>query len=176
MDNLEFLKSRVRDIPDFPKRGILFRDITTLIKDAEALRISVDMLYEQYKDKGITKVIGIESRGFILGSILAYRLNAGFVPIRKKGKLPSVRVSKSYQLEYGMDSIEMHVDAVTPNDKVLLHDDLLATGGTTVAAVELLESVGVTSIDICFLMELTSLEGRKKIPHGYPVSALLSYE
>lgn len=172
---LAFLKEQVRGIPDFPKKGILYWDITTLLKQADALRLAADLLYERFKDKGITKVVGIESRGFILGGILACRLGAGFVPIRKKGKLPAVKISKTYQLEYGSDVIEMHVDALSPDDKVLLHDDLLATGGTTLAALDLIKSTGVREIAACYLVELTALSGRKRIPAEYETEALLAF-
>lgn len=174
-DALAFLKEQVRGIPDFPKKGILYWDITTLLKQADALRLAADLLYERFKDKGITKVVGIESRGFILGGILACRLGAGFVPIRKKGKLPAVKISKTYQLEYGSDVIEMHVDALSPDDKVLLHDDLLATGGTTLAALDLIKSTGVREIAACYLVELTALGGRKRIPAEYETEALLAF-
>lgn len=171
---LAFLKGQVRGIPDFPKKGILYWDITTLLKQADALRLAADLLYERFKDKGITKVVGIESRGFILGGILACRLGAGFVPIRKKGKLPAVKISKTYQLEYGSDVIEMHVDALSSDDKVLLHDDLLATGGTTLAALDLIKSTSVREIAACYLVELTALGGRKRIPDECPVESLLT--
>ncbi|MDE5606848.1 MAG: adenine phosphoribosyltransferase, partial [Bacteroidales bacterium] len=147
-DPRTFLKRQIREIPDFPQKGVLFRDITTLLKQPEALRLAVDILYEHFKDKGFTKVVGIESRGFMLGGILADRLGAGFVPIRKKGKLPSGKISRTFQLEYGSDVIEMHVDALSPDDKVLLHDDLLATGGTTLAALDLIKSTGVREVAV----------------------------
>lgn len=175
MEGLEYLRKQVRDIPDFPKQGILFRDLTTLFKDPRAVEIATDFLVRRYAGKGITKVVGIESRGFIFGSILAYKLNAGFVPIRKKGKLPAEKVSETYQLEYGKDSIEMHKDALVPSDKVLLHDDLLATGGTTVAALNLIRQLNVSDIRVCFLIELEALKGREKIGPDYEVYSLLSY-
>lgn len=161
------IKASIRDVYDFPKKGIIFKDITTAIKDPKILHLIADTLYEKYKDKGITKVVGIESRGFILGSILAYKLNAGLVLIRKQGKLPAVKVSKTYDLEYGCDTIEMHVDSVNENDVVLLHDDLLATGGTTVAAIELLESLNIKNIEICFLSRISELNGIDKLPKKY---------
>lgn len=173
MNDLQFLKSKIRVIPDFPKAGILFQDITTLLKDAEALSKVADALYEEYKNDGITKVVCVESRGFILGGILAYKLGAGFVPIRKKGKLPADTYITTYQLEYGEDSIELHKGAIDANDKVLLHDDLLATGGTTVASIDLLKQSGVSNIEICFLMEISELEGRKNIPQQYDVFTLI---
>lgn len=149
--------------------------MTTVFKDAEAVGIATDILAERYAGKGITKVVGIESRGFIFGAILAYRLGAGFVPVRKKGKLPCETVRATYQLEYGQDTIEMHRDALTPEDKILLHDDLLATGGTTCAALDLCRQLGAKDIDICFLVELEALGGRKKIGPDYDVYSLLRY-
>lgn len=135
--NNEILMQNLRVIPDFPKKGILFRDVTTLFKNPDSLRIIDDELYEIYKDKGITKVIGIESRGFVMGAVLARRLNAGFVICRKPGKLPADTIKQTYKKEYGEDSIEIHSDAIEPNDVVLIHDDLLATGGTIKAALDL---------------------------------------
>lgn len=175
MDRIEYLRKQVRDIPDFPIPGILFRDLTTLFKDPRSVEVTTDLLVQRYAGKGITKVLGIESRGFIFGSILAYKLNAGFVPIRKKGKLPAEKVVSTYQLEYGEDSIEMHKDALVPGDRILLHDDLLATGGTTVAALNLIKQLGHFDISICFLIELAELGGRKKIGSDYDVFSLLSY-
>lgn len=135
--NNEILMQNLRVIPDFPKKGILFRDVTTLFKNPDSLRIIDDELYEIYKDKGITKVVGIESRGFVMGAVLARRLNAGFVICRKPGKLPADTIKQTYKKEYGEDSIEIHSDAIEPNDVVLIHDDLLATGGTIKAALDL---------------------------------------
>lgn len=169
------LKKSIRSIKDFPKAGIMFRDITTLLQDPEALNHASDLIYEKVKDMGITKVVGIESRGFIFGGILASRLKAGFVLIRKPGKLPSKTYSESYTLEYGTDSIEMHVDAIKPGDKVLLHDDLLATGGTAAAAIKLIEKAGGEVVSIQFLIELTFIPGRKKLA-GYNVDTLISYD
>ncbi|MCM1553981.1 MAG: adenine phosphoribosyltransferase [Bacteroides sp.] len=175
MERIEYLKQQVREVQDFPKEGILFRDLTTLFKDPRSIELATDLLVQRYAGKGITKVVGIESRGFIFGSILAYKLNAGFVPVRKKGKLPAEKLSYTYQLEYGEDSIEIHKDALNPKDKVLLHDDLLATGGTTVAALELIKQLGVTDIKICYLLELDALKGRTKIGPDYEVFSLLKY-
>ncbi len=168
------LKEQIRSIKDFPKPGIMFRDITTLLENPAALKDAADRIYRNVKDLGITKVAGIESRGFILGSILAERLNAGFVLIRKPGKLPSKTISESYELEYGTDSIEMHIDSVKPGDVVLLHDDLLATGGTAEAAVKLIEKAGGKVASIQFLIELTFLPGRRKLS-GYHLDSLISY-
>jgi len=158
----DFTKS-IRDVPDFPKPGILFKDITTALKDAEILHFIVDKLYEQYKDKGITKVVGIESRGFIIGSILAYKLGAGFVLMRKPGKLPADTYHEEYALEYGTDTLEIHKDALAHDDVVLLHDDLLATGGSANAAINLIHKTGVRHILVNFLIELSFLNGRDKL-------------
>jgi adenine phosphoribosyltransferase len=148
------LKSLIREIPDFPTKGINFKDITTLLKDSEALQYVAHQIVEEFQEKNITKVLGIESRGFILGGILACELNAGFIPVRKKGKLPADKISESYQLEYGMDSIEIHRDALSADDVVLIHDDLLATGGTTNAVLNLVRKVGVKAIYLSFICDL----------------------
>ena len=158
----DFAKS-IRDVPNFPKPGILFKDITTALKDADVLRFIVDKLYEQYKDKGITKVVGIESRGFIIGSILAYKLGAGFVLMRKPGKLPADAYQEEYALEYGTDTLEIHKDALNVKDIVLLHDDLLATGGSANAALNLIRKTGVENVLVDFLIELKFLTGREKL-------------
>jgi len=169
------LKSIIRDIPDFPKKGIIFKDITTLLKNPDALFSATEELYNLAKNKKITKVAGIESRGFILGGLLAHKLKAGFVPIRKPGKLPSEKLSESYSLEYGIDSIEIHKDAIEPGDIVLLHDDLLATGGTMKAACNLIEKLGGKVVQISFLIELTFLNGREKLKK-YEVHSLIEYD
>ena len=169
------LKSLIRNIPDFPIKNIMFRDITTLLKDNIGLQKALDLLYENAKDKGITKVIGIESRGFILGAALAIKLNAGFIPIRKPGKLPAPTISESYLLEYGTDKIEIHKDAIEKGDKVLLHDDLLATGGTMEAACKLIEKIGGDIVQISFLIELTFLNGRNKLKN-YDTISLIKYD
>ena len=148
------LKSKIREIPDFPTKGINFKDITTLLKDNEALRYVSEKIVEEFKDKNITKVLGVESRGFILGGLIACSLNAGFVPVRKKGKLPAEKISETYLLEYGTDSIEIHRDALSPGDVVLIHDDLLATGGTTNAVLNLVNKAGVTDIYLSFICNL----------------------
>ncbi len=168
------LKQSIRSIRDFPKPDIMFLDITTLLEEPAALNAAADQIYQKVKDLGITKVAGIESRGFILGGIVASKLNAGFVLIRKPGKLPSKTFSESYELEYGTDSIQMHVDSVKPGDIVLLHDDLLATGGTAQAAVKLIEKAGGKVASIQFLIELTFLPGREKLT-GYDVGTLIAY-
>ena len=154
------LEKLIRDVPNFPKEGIIFKDITTLLKDSTGLNATINALYDLAKEKGITKVAGIESRGFILGGALAQKLNAGFVPIRKPKKLPAETISASYELEYGTDKIEIHKDAIVPGDKVLLHDDLLATGGTMEAAVKLIEQLGGEVVQISFIIELDFLKGK----------------
>ncbi len=165
----------IRDVPDFPSVGIMFRDLTTMIKNGEALHVMGDALADLYKDKGVTKVVGIESRGFIGGSILADRLGAGFVPARKPGKLPSVTVKASYAKEYGVDTIELHSDAIGPDDVVVLHDDLLATGGTMNACCQLVKSMNPKKIYINFIVELSELHGRDVLPHDIEVTTLLKY-
>ena len=168
------LKDLIRDVRDFPKKGIIFKDITTLLKSPKGLKNSAEELCNFVKNKGITKVAGIESRGFILGGIIAEKLNAGFIPIRKPGKLPSEKISESYLLEYGSDSIEIHKDAIQTGDKVLLHDDLLATGGTMEAACKLIEKLGGEVVQISFLIELDFLNGRDKLK-SYDVRSIIQY-
>lgn len=157
------LEAYIRDVPDFPKPGILFKDITTLLKDATALEESIQQLVEPYRDWEIELVVGVESRGFIFGTGLARELKVGFVPIRKPGKLPAETSSASYELEYGTDSVEIHRDAITPGQRVLMVDDLLATGGTMEAACRLVDELEGEIVGIAFLVELTFLEGRKKL-------------
>ena len=169
----ELLLTNLREIPDFPIPGILFYDVTTLFKNAECLNEMLDSLYELYKDKGITKVVGIESRGFILGGALAAKLNAGFVMARKPGKLPAETIEETYAKEYGTDSIQIHKDAISENDIVLLHDDLLATGGTMAAAYRLVEKCGAKKTYINFVIELEELNGRKAFPEEVDVTTLL---
>lgn len=171
---IESLKSKVRDVPNFPKEGIIFKDITTLLKDQKALQDAAQLLIDAYKDKGITKVVGIESRGFILGSILAYHLNAGFVLLRKPGKLPADCHKISYELEYGTDSLEIHKDAINEDDVVLIHDDLLATGGSAKAAMDLVNIFNPKEIYFNFLIELSFLNGQEKLPES-AVYSLLKY-
>lgn len=168
------LKQFIRNIPDFPKQGILFRDITTLLKNPQAFNFALEQLYNSIIDKNITKVVAIESRGFIFGSLLANKLNAGFVPIRKPNKLPAEKLSQEYELEYGTDKIEIHKDAITPDDKVLLHDDLLATGGTMLAATKLIENLGGNISQISFLIELETLKGRDLLKN-YTVTSIIKY-
>ncbi len=172
---LEELKATIRDVPDFPSKGIIFRDLTTMIKNGEALHVMSEAMAELYKEKGVTKVVGIESRGFIGGSILAYELGAGFVPARKPGKLPSFTIKASYAKEYGVDTIELHSDAITTDDVVVLHDDLLATGGTMNAAYQLVKSMNPKKIYINFIVELTALNGRENLPKDCEITSLLKY-
>lgn len=172
---IEQLKDTIRDVPDFPSKGIMFRDLTTMIKNGEALHLMSDALTEIYRDKGVTKIVGIESRGFIGGSILAYKLGAGFVPARKPGKLPSVTVKKAYAKEYGVDTIELHSDAISEDDVVVLHDDLLATGGTMAACYDLVKSMNPKKIYINFIVELTALNGRNNLPNDCEITSLLKY-
>jgi adenine phosphoribosyltransferase len=169
------LKKLIRDVPNFPIEGIVFKDITTLLKDAEGYSKTLDELFNLAKDKGITKVVGIESRGFIFGGALAEKLGVGFVPIRKPGKLPSETVSESYELEYGTDKIEIHKDALSGGDKILLHDDLLATGGTMEAATKLVEKLGAEIVQISVLIDLTFLNGKERLK-GYDVKSLMEYD
>ncbi len=169
------LKKYIRDIADFPKPGIVFRDITTLLKEPGAVKITLGQLYELSKDLKISKVAGIEARGFFFGAMLAEKLNAGFVPIRKPGKLPSITESKTYDLEYGNDTIEIHKDAIQRGERVLIHDDLLATGGTALAAAGLVERLGGDVIQLSFIIELSFLKGREKLK-GYDVKSLIDYE
>jgi adenine phosphoribosyltransferase len=171
---MDDLKAHIREIPDFPKPGILFYDITTLLQDPLALRKTVDRFVWLFASKRINKVVGIESRGFMFGPIVAYDLNAGFVPVRKPGKLPYETIRESYDLEYGTDSIEMHRDAIRPGEHVLIVDDLVATGGTALAAAKLVESLGGTVAGFGFIVELTFLDARKKLA-GYEVESLIQY-
>lgn len=164
----------IRNIPDFPKPGILFRDITTLLKDKKAFKAAIDALVARYKGKKIDAVVAVESRGFILGSVIAYKLGAGLVPVRKKGKLPAKTNSATYDLEYGTDTLEIHHDAIQPKAKVLIVDDLLATGGTVKAVKELVEQLQGDIVGIAFLIELAALKGREKLK-GEPVFSLIKY-
>jgi len=171
------LKSTVRTIPDYPKKGILFRDITTLLADARAFRRAVDELVQPWAGLKIDKVAGIEARGFILGGAVAHQVSAGFVPIRKKGKLPHTTVRIAYSLEYGIDEMEMHEDAVVKGEKVILVDDLIATGGTAEGAVKLLKQQGADVLAACFIIDLPELGGAEKIRKlGVPVRTLVSFE
>jgi adenine phosphoribosyltransferase len=169
------LKKLIREVPDFPKPGILFYDISTLLKDKQGLRCVIDGLKDHYSDHNVDVVVGIEARGFIFAPALAYALGAGFVPVRKPKKLPSECVTVSYELEYGMDSLQMHKDAIDRGQKVLIVDDLLATGGTAAAVTNLVEQVGGSVTGVAFVVELTFLNGRKKLP-GRDVFSLLQYD
>lgn len=168
------LRDHIRNIPDFPKPGILFRDITTLLKDKDAFRQAIQLLADRYKEEKIDAVVAVESRGFILGGALAERLHAGFIPVRKKGKLPASVNSATYELEYGTDTLEMHTDAFGPGTRILIVDDLLATGGTVKAVVDLINQLKGKIIGIAFLIELEDLKGREKLK-GLPISALIKY-
>ncbi len=168
------LKDFIRDVPNFPKEGIIFKDITTLLKNSEALSMAIDQLYERVKEMKIDKVIGIESRGFIFAPILSYKLKAGFVPVRKPGKLPAEIVSESYELEYGTDTLEMHKDAIKKGDKVLIADDLIATGGTAKAVCKMVEKMGGEVVALEFLIELEFLKGREKL-ENYNLISLIKY-
>jgi adenine phosphoribosyltransferase len=168
------LKSRIRHVPDFPKPGILFYDVTTLLRDPQGFKLAIDAMAEPYVNAGISLVVGIESRGFILGAAVADRIGAGFVPVRKVGKLPHTTIRVSYDLEYGSDSLEMHSDAVEPGQRVLIVDDLLATGGTARATADLVRKLGGDVHGIAVLVELTFLNGRSRLP-GDNVHAVLQY-
>jgi adenine phosphoribosyltransferase len=171
------LKAAIRSIPDYPKPGIIFRDITTLLGDARAFRRAVDELVQPWAGSKIDKVAGIEARGFILGGAVAHQVSAGFVPIRKKGKLPFKRVSIGYSLEYGIDEMEMHEDAIVHGERVILVDDLIATGGTAEAACKLLKQIGANVLAACFIIDLPDLGGAEKIRKlGVPVRTLISFE
>jgi adenine phosphoribosyltransferase len=171
------IKSRIRTVPHYPKQGVMFRDITTLLKDPVGFRVTINELVNRYTGVKIDRVAGIEARGFIIGAALAFQLGVGFVPIRKKGKLPAETVGHDYDLEYGTDRIEMHVDAVAKGERVLLVDDLIATGGTAEAAVKLVESMGGKVVECCFVIDLPDLGGRKRLEkHGQKVFALCEFE
>ena len=174
--NNQYLLDHLRSIPDFPRKGINFRDVTTLFKDPKALEIMEEQLYELYKDKGITKVVGLETRGYIMGSILARRLNAGFVMARKPGKLPATTIRESFTKEYGTDAIEIHLDAINNDDVVLLHDDLLATGGTIKAAWNLVKKLNPKKCYMNFLIEIRDegLHGREFIGDGIDITTLIT--
>ena len=171
--SLEIIKSKIRDVVDFPQKGIVFRDLTTVFKEPDCLKELSDMLTRMYAEKGITKVVGIESRGFIMGPIVATRIGAGFVPMRKPGKLPAITWQERYDNEYGSGTIEVHQDAITEDDVILLHDDVLATGGTMLAAYHLLQRFNPKKIYINFLSEIVKLNGRKAFPEGIEIDALI---
>ena len=173
---VEQVRDKIRNIPDFPKKGILFRDITTALKDKIALKQTVDYLAEQFKNEQIDYVVGLESRGFIYGMPLAYLFGAGFVPVRKPNKLPAETLSENYELEYGTDTIEIHADALQKGDKVLIVDDLLATGGTASAACNLVKRTGADIVGCAFVIELDDLGGRKKLPNDCKIVSMVHYE
>jgi len=174
-DAIEKLAGAIRDVPDFPKPGIIFKDITPLLGNPELFSLIGDVLADPFRDTQVDKVVGIDARGFIFATQVAERLNAGFVPIRKKGKLPFKTKARSYALEYGQDDMEIHVDAVEPGQKVLIIDDLLATGGTASAAKKLVEEVGGEVVGVSFLIELAFLEGRKLLGENAPIKAAIVY-
>jgi adenine phosphoribosyltransferase len=169
------LRSHIRDVPDFPRAGIVFKDIMPLLADATALREAVDLLADWAQPRQVDFVVGAEARGFILGAALAYRLGCGFIAARKPGKLPYMTVSAKYALEYGFDALEMHVDALRRGARVLIHDDLLATGGTARAKIDLVEQLGATVVGLAFVVELSFLSGRDRL-YGYDVHSLIQYE
>jgi adenine phosphoribosyltransferase len=171
---MEELKRIIRDIPDFPKKGIVFKDITTLLGDARSYHRMVDLMAHRYVGQKIDKIVGVEARGFIIGAALAYKLGAGIVLVRKPGKLPSETFRKTYDLEYGTDSLEIHTDAIKAGERILIADDVLATGGTMAAVVDMVQSLGGELVECCFMAELTFLEGRRKLPEG-KVYSLLSF-
>ena len=169
---MEDLKNIIRDIPDFPQKGIIFKDITTLLADAQSYQRMIDLLAHRYIGKKIDKVVGVEARGFIIGAALAYKLGAGVILVRKPGKLPSKTFKKTYTLEYGTDTLEIHTDAINEGEKVLIADDLLATGGTMAAVVDMVKSTGGELVECCFMAELEFLQGSKKLPAGKVFSLL----
>ena len=176
-DEFQYVREHVREVPDFPKKGILFLDITTATKDAKSMQYMTDFLYEKFKDEKIDYIAGIESRGFIFGAALAYKLGCGFVLVRKPNKLPAKTIKESYSLEYGTDTIEMHADALKAGDRVLVIDDLLATGGTAVAACNLVKKTGAEPVAAAFIIELDPLKGREKIEAtGVKVVSMLNYD
>jgi adenine phosphoribosyltransferase len=173
-DMIATLRAAVRDVPDFPKKGIIFKDITPILKDGVLFRASIDVFLEQCKGKKLDKIVGIDARGFVFGSAVAYELGIGFVPLRKKGRLPYKTESAAYTLEYGEAEMELHIDAIVPGEKIVLIDDLLATGGTSASAVTLIKKVGGQLIDAIFLIELEFLHGREKLVPT-PVTSFLKY-
>ena len=177
MERSEKLKSMIRNIPDFPKKGIIFRDITTLIKNPEGFKIVIDAFTDKYSNINIDKIVGLEARGFILGGALAYNLGKGFIPARKKGKLPHNTESFEYELEYGTDTIEIHVDAIEKGDRVLIIDDLLATGGTALAGAKLVEKLGGEVVEIGFVIDLPDVGGNKRLKEaGYNIFTMCEFE
>ena len=177
MKREEIIKSKIRSIPDYPKKGIIFRDITTLLNDPEGFRMTIDAFIRRYSEMNIDYIAGIEARGFLIGGAIAYELRKGLVPVRKKGKLPYETVSHEYELEYGTDTIEVHIDAIKKGDRVLIIDDLLATGGTSLAAAALMEKLGGEVVELAFIVDLPDVGGRKKIEKkGYNLFTLVQFE
>ena len=177
LENYEYVKEHVRIVPNFPKEGIMFLDITTAIKDAKAMQMMTDFLYEKFKNEGVDYVAGIESRGFIFGAALAYKLGCGFITVRKPNKLPAKTIREDYTLEYGTNTIEIHEDALKAGDRVVVIDDLLATGGTAIAACNLIKRVGAEVVSTAFIIELDPLKGRQKIEEkGFKVVSMLNYD
>lgn len=174
MNEIDYLKNKIRDIQDFPKEGVVFKDITPILSDPNAMNKALDLFLKQLKDIKIDKVVGMESRGFFFGTLLAQRLDAGFVPVRKPGKLPFTTLAQTYDLEYGQDKLEIHSDSIKKGENVLIHDDVLATGGTAEAAVKLVEALGGNIIQLNFLIELTFLNGVKKL-ENHDVFSILKY-
>ncbi len=172
---MDEIKRSIGTIPDWPIKGVMFRDITSCLKDAEAFQATCDVFFDRYKDKKIDKVVGIDARGFIFGAVLAYKLGVGFVPIRKKGKLPPETISESYTLEYGENIVEIRTDAIEKGEEVLVIDDLMATGGTVAAAAALIEKLGGNIVEIAFVIELPELGGRDKL-HGHKIFAITEFE
>lgn len=169
------LKETIRTVPNWPIKGVMFRDITTLTQNPQALREACDIFYERYKDMNIDKIVGIDARGFIFGAVLAYKLNVGFVPVRKKGKLPYKTIHATYSLEYGEDTVEMHVDAINKGERVIIIDDLIATGGTMQAATQLVEQLEGDIVECAFIIDLPDLKGKEKISK-YSIFALMEFE
>ncbi len=169
------LKETIRSIPGWPIEGVIFRDLTTLMQDPEAFREACDILYDRYKGMGLDKIVGIDARGFVFGAVLAYKLGIGFVPVRKKGKLPYKTIQESYSLEYGEDTLEIHEDAIEEGEKVVIVDDLIATGGTVGATVKLVEKLKADLVECAFVVELPDLKGRDQIP-GCPVFTITEFE
>ena len=174
-DSIDLLRNAIRDVPDFPKPGILFKDITPVLADAKLLNLAIEGMCEAFADQKVDKVIGIDARGFIFGAMIAQRLGAGFIPVRKKGKLPWKTRGVDYSLEYGTNSVEMHLDALAPGERVVLADDLLATGGTAAAAIQLIQESGAVILGSAFFIELSFLEGREKLANAGPIHSLLTF-
>lgn len=171
------IKSLIRTIPDYPKPGIQFRDITTLLKDPLGFQATIDAFFERYEDQKIDKIVGVEARGFLIGAPLAYELGVGFVPIRKQGKLPGEKAGYDYELEYGGDRVEIHLDAIEPGENILLVDDLIATGGTAIAAIKLIDELGGKVIECAFVIDLVELKGRQRLEAaGHSMFALCEFE